>query len=55
MYILMDEFGELYYTKNLTDEMKGWCGNGIMTIIDPKQRKEYSHDEQWVDIPKWGE
>lgn len=52
MYILILDDGQIFKVKNISEDDKRGCADGLMDIIDPQNLKQYD-GENWVDIDEW--
>ena len=53
-YIITFEDGSHYIADKITNEDLESLNDGIITIIRLSDGKQY-WDEEWSDLPKWGE
>lgn len=53
-YIIIFEDGTVYKADKVTEEDKQACDNGIISVIDTENMKEY-YDGQWLELNTWGE
>tara|TARA_R110000787_G_scaffold257208_1_gene362414 strand:+ start:458 stop:622 length:165 start_codon:yes stop_codon:yes gene_type:complete len=54
MFIIIEESGNVYSAKNVTDDDLTDCDAGIISIVDTKKGKEFFENE-WVELQTWRE
>lgn len=52
MYIIITKFGEIYRAERIKVDDEMAADDGLITIIDTENKKEYSNQE-WIDIEFW--
>jgi len=55
MYILVDEFGEVYQTDLITQNEKDESDGGVLTIINVKNLKNLTSyfKGEWIELMPW--
>ena len=52
MFIIIEESGNVYKARKITDDDLTNCDAGVISIVDTKKKKEFFENE-WVDLEVW--
>ena len=54
-YVIIDEWGVVYQTDEITNNEKEGAMDGVLTIIDRETMTTYEEGDKWEALPPWGE